>query len=162
MKKLDKKANLYVFLNRTVVGLIVYGIFAFILISPRSEYQPEFIKDIIIIIGAITVFIVLVSHLVLPFFTYRLYGYLVSEDEVVIKKGVLFKKEIILPIKRIQHVEKLQGPIQLLIGHATVRIFTAGSVETIIGLDSLVASELVENLNSHLNRYLENEEESDE
>ena len=162
MEKLDKKVNLYVFVVRTIVSLFFYIAYVAIILYPKEKYDAPFIKDLLIILGGFIIFLIIIYHLIIPFFTYRYYSYEIKEDEVLIKKGVIFKKTTYLPIKRIQHVEKLEGPIQILFKQATVRIFTAGSVDVIFGLSINKADELVFNLNAELNILLKDEDNLNE
>ena len=75
------------------------------------------------------------------------------------KTGVLFRRETVLPIKRIQHVELVEGPVQMLLKQATIKIFTAGSVETIWGLSKNDALDVLKEIQTKLNIYLNLDEE---
>lgn len=162
MSKLSKGVNLYVFLIRTIGGIFIYGGFLLLLLIPKTEFQPTYIKTILVSVASLLVAIYVTYNIVLAFMTYKYYEYEVTEERVTIQKGILFKKTIILPIKRIQHAEKMQGPIQILMKQASVRIFTAGSVETIFGLSLSQSNELLDELNNLLDRHLKDEEEANE
>jgi hypothetical protein len=96
----------------------------------------------------------LIYNFILPFYVYKKHGYLISEEEIVIETGVLFRQQVNVPIKRIQHIEKRQGPIQILMKQATVVIVTAGSLTNIIGLENEQANEVVASIQEKLNSYL--------
>lgn len=53
-------------------------------------------------------------------------GYLLREQDVSYRSGLLFYKMTTIPFNRIQHVEVSQGLIEKSIGLATLKVFTAG------------------------------------
>jgi membrane protein YdbS with pleckstrin-like domain len=76
----------------------------------------------------------------------------------VIKRGVIFRKNIIVPIKRIQHIEKFQGPIQMLYKLSTIIIYTAGSKAGIIGVPQENTDQIISEIKSGLQNYLDSDE----
>lgn len=159
MKKLDKNVNFYVLVVRSFLTVILLASLIIAVVVPTQYYDEAIIKYLII--GALSFFMVLaiIFNVIIPFYTYKLYGYNINDEEVVIQKGVVFKKTIVIQIKRIQHVEKLQGPIQMLFKQASVVIYTAGSVEVVMGLNINQAEVELNELNQKLNLYLKIEEE---
>lgn len=163
MRKLDKKVTWYSFLGRSIFSIIVYALYVILLFVPSENFEAEGLKLLLLIIGGFIVLITLIFHFVLPFYIYKLYGYEVNEDEIIIHRGIIFRQKIIVPIKRIQHVQKNQGPIQTLFKINTVSIFTAGSVVFINGLSNLDTNNLIIEVQNKLNLYLNlDEEEKDE
>lgn len=161
MKKLDKKINWYVFASRSVVTLVFLAFFMIVLAVPDSSYDEIAFKYLLIGIAVFLLLLAIIFNVIVPFYTYRLYGYDIKDEEVIIQKGVLFKKTTVIQVKRIQHVEKLQGPIQILFKLATIAIYTAGSVETIMGLNNQQSDEVLGILNSKLNSHLNTVEEEE-
>jgi len=53
-------------------------------------------------------------------------GYAVRKHDVIFKKGWLFEKLHVVPLKRIQHCVVKRGPLDQYFGLATLKIFTAG------------------------------------
>lgn len=163
MRKLDKKVTWYSFLGRSIFSIIVYALYVILLFVPSENFEAEGLKLFLLVLGGFIVIITLIFHLVVPFYIYKLYGYEVNEDEIIIHKGVIFRQKIILPVKRIQHIEKLQGPIQTLFKINTVSIFTAGSSSFINGLSNIDTNNLIIEVKNKLNLYLNlDEEEKDE
>lgn len=158
MKKLDPKVNLYILILRSFLAVIIYAFLIITILIPESEFEITAFKYILIGIASFLILLTIPYHLIIPFFTYKLFGYEVREEEIIIKKGVLFKRETVIPVKRIQHLEKVQGPIQLLFKHASIQIFTAGSVEVIMGLNSLQADSILNEIYYKLNIYLNSDE----
>lgn len=53
--------------------------------------------------------------------------YSIRQHDIILKSGVFWKKEVIQPLKRVQHVELTRGPIDERYGLANVRLFSAGT-----------------------------------
>lgn len=71
--------------------------------------------------------------------------YAVREHDVIVHKGVFFKRETIQPIRRIQHVEQTQGPVARRFGLFKIRLFSAGTAHfafEIPGLNAETAAQL--------------------
>lgn len=60
------------------------------------------------------------------YFADPLVRYAVREHDIALTKGLIFKSTTCQPILRIQHVEVKRGPIQRLVGLATLQVFSAG------------------------------------
>ena len=84
-----------------------------------------------------------------PVFSWYRWGYSLSEEALVIQRGVLIKRLTAIPTHRIQHVDTKQGPFEQLFGLARLRVYTAsgaGADGTIPGLDLDVAEALRDRL----------------
>jgi len=60
------------------------------------------------------------------------------EHDLVYRSGVIWKKTVILPFVRIQHVEAVQGPLERKLGLMRLKCFTAGGMTAnliVLGLD---------------------------
>jgi membrane protein YdbS with pleckstrin-like domain len=71
------------------------------------------------------------------------YGYL--GDLLLLRYGILFVEERAVPVRRMQHVDLVRGPIERLFGLATLVVFTAGnegSAFRVPGLRAAHAQEL--------------------
>ena len=53
------------------------------------------------------------------------YGYGVSDDALRVRDGVVVHSDVVAPLHRVQHVDVSRGPIQLLVGVATLVVHTA-------------------------------------
>ncbi|MEN0068150.1 MAG: PH domain-containing protein [Myxococcota bacterium] len=69
-----------------------------------------------------------------PYLSWSRWGYRQSDDELLIKRGVLFRSVTAIPIERIQHVDVRQGPIEQWFDLARVHIYTASG----LGSDGVV------------------------
>lgn len=71
--------------------------------------------------------------------------YAVRQHDVILRKGVFWRKETVQPIKRIQHVEQEQGPFEKRLGLSTLRLYSAGTGHVtfrISGLETDVAARI--------------------
>ena len=57
----------------------------------------------------------------------RAWGYAEREDDLFVKRGVLFSRLSVIPYGRMQFVDVTAGPLERLFGLATVRMHTAAA-----------------------------------
>lgn len=84
--------------------------------------EPKFALFIISIVVLVLGTVKVIYH----YFADRLIRYCVREHDVVLYKGLIFRKIVCQPILRIQHVDIHKGPIERLAGLATVQVYSAG------------------------------------
>ncbi len=53
-------------------------------------------------------------------------GYAVRDNDILFRKGFIWKKTVAVPFNRIQHLEVKQGILSKMFGVSTVVVFTAG------------------------------------
>lgn len=68
-----------------------------------------------------------------PALTYRYFSYDVREEEVEIHSGIFFRKYVLVPMTRVQHVEKASGPVLRKFDLAQISIVTAATTHEIRG-----------------------------
>jgi membrane protein YdbS with pleckstrin-like domain len=71
--------------------------------------------------------------------------YAIRQHDVIVHSGVYWKKETVQPIKRIQHVEQHQGPVDKRFGLYELKLFSAGTGHftfAIPGLDAEAATRI--------------------
>ncbi|MEM7386263.1 MAG: PH domain-containing protein [Verrucomicrobiota bacterium] len=74
---------------------------------------------LLFVLGAIALF--------LPPVAYRNWGYRLNERVLEIRRGILTKSRILVPLTRVQHVDLERGPVERHLGLATLVIYTAGT-----------------------------------
>jgi len=75
----------------------------------------------------------------------RVTRYALREHDVIVQSGIFWKKETLQPIRRIQHIEQHQGPIDKRYGLYELKLFSAGTGQftfRIPGLDAHAASSI--------------------
>ena len=80
---------------------------------------------------------------------YRAWGYELRPGDVRIRHGVWWRTVTIVPHVRIQHVDTRQGPLERMLGLATLVLFTAGTVGAAVEIPGLAVGE-AERLREHL------------
>ncbi len=65
--------------------------------------------------------------LIEPPLAYARWRYAFLGDLLLMRYGILFVEERAVPVRRMQHVDLVRGPIERLFGLATLVVFTAGN-----------------------------------
>lgn len=68
----------------------------------------------------------LTAALILTWREARNRGYAMRRHDLVMRRGLFWKKQIVVPLARVQHVETHQGPLERLFSLRTLLIYTAG------------------------------------
>ena len=68
----------------------------------------------------------------------RAKGYALREHDIAYRSGLYWRKTVMLPFNRIQHVEVSSGPLQRKFGLASLKFFTAGGSGVDLKLDGLI------------------------
>ena len=95
----------------------------------------------------------LIYLIVAPIIRYRRYQYLIDEEKVVVKEGLLFVTQEFAPIERMHQITVKSGPIDRLFGLANVIATTAGGTVAIRFLQGDAAEEIADTLQAKV-RYL--------
>ena len=79
---------------------------------------------------------------------YRAWGYLEREDDLVVRRGLLFRRLTVVPFGRMQFVDVTAGPVDRLFDLATVQLHTAAAATDarVPGLRSADAARLRDRL----------------
>ena len=112
---------------------------------------------ITVMAGLLTLFFAVLTF-VFPFLIYNIFGYQITEDKIIVSNGVIFFNRDIIPIKRVQHIEIMQGPIKRIFGLATLNIYSAGSIQRIFGIKKETAESLANQIKLYLDIKLEKAE----
>ncbi len=107
------------------------GIFIFIILLMLSTLSMAIGGDIPMI-----PFLVLLALIIAAIFSiiiiwaimfYNRYKFRIGGDAVYINRGILWKRNVVIPYERIQHTSTTRGPIDILLGLHILNIFTAGT-----------------------------------
>lgn len=146
--KIDKKIKKIWLITTTIVFVIFLGL------CVLSNVIDGIILPLLIV-ESIAMLIIGFFCFAFPFMVYNRYSYAYNDKRIVIKKGVIFKYEIIIPVCQIQDLHLLQGPLMQLMKLQSVEISTAGSNYTINGLMYDDAKKMVDELEKNLNKRIE-------
>lgn len=107
----------------------------------RGGDLPAVAAVILLAIGALPVALLVW----LSFKAARAMRYALREHDVIVRAGLFWKRETLQPIRRIQHIEQHQGPIDKRYGLYELKLFSAGTgylAFRIPGLDADTASRI--------------------
>lgn len=99
------------------------------------------IEDLLLVVCTLW----LAQAVALPPLSYVRWRYGFVGDLLLLRYGVFFVEERAVPVRRMQHVDLLRGPIERLFGLATLVVYTAGnegSAFRVPGLNLTTAQEL--------------------
>jgi membrane protein YdbS with pleckstrin-like domain len=77
------------------------------------------------------------AAIALPWRRYSASGYDMGADRLRVVKGVLFRRDTVVPFGRVQHIDLERGPIERHYGLATLKLHTAGTHNATIMLPGL-------------------------
>jgi membrane protein YdbS with pleckstrin-like domain len=108
---------------RRAIVLTVAGVLgiAFIIAGALSD------TPLVIVIGVCTVAVVASASYVAVDRNYRSWGYSERAEDLLVTRGVLFRRLVVVPYGRMQLVDVTAGPIERRFGIATVRLHTAAA-----------------------------------
>lgn len=96
---------------------------------------------------AVSVVVAIVSFALVPRWV-KAIGYQLRTDDLIFRRGILFRRQVAVPYGRLQLVDVSRGPISRLLGLSELRLVTAAvsTGVTIPGLPEAEAEELRDHL----------------
>lgn len=82
----------------------------------------------------------LLWSLLAPGLAYARWRFRVGSDLLLMRYGIFFHEERLVPVRRMQHVDLTRGPIERLFGLATLVVFTAGNEGSAFRVPGLTAA----------------------
>lgn len=125
-----------------------------VLIHKVIECSYEIKIMLYVIIGIGILFCII--NLLLIKKQYKNYQYKITEEEIIVKQGVIFKKFLIIPYVQIQDISYTQGPIDLMLGLLCLSVSTAGPTITIHSIEKKDALEIVDYIKIKINNSYTN------
>jgi membrane protein YdbS with pleckstrin-like domain len=111
---------------KAMIGMIFLMVFLipsfFFMILEMDVSLTLFFLIIVIIICILFLIVITWAHMF-----YNRYRFRIGGDAVHINRGILWKRNVVIPYERIQHTSTTRGPVDLLIGLHILNIFTAGT-----------------------------------
>ncbi len=126
------------------------GLTAFVMLSEGIPFRIVSITG-----GSVIAFVTILSFII-AILGFSRKGYLVREQDISFKKGLITYKLTTVTFNRIQHVEVNQGVISKMLGLSSVKIYTAGgsySDLSIPGLPAPDAQRLKSYLSDQISRH---------
>lgn len=153
MSKINKKMRGIWLLKNCLVFLLLLAVYFVAYFKVLEAYRLP------TLVGAGVILVFIAFFLIIwPFLYYKNYYYSYDENKIIIKKGLILKHEIIIPVRQIQDLHTYFGPFMQLFGLGGIIISTAGSNFMITGLTKNDAIAMTEELNNFLEKRLADEE----
>lgn len=153
-KMLNRKSitSMYIGYAISFIFLIIifYGIY-YLMSIYNNEYL-DYAKYVMIALTFITIIYIIIA----PHIYYRHYRYLVTDEKIDIRRGIIILRRILVPIERIHQVEITKGPINNALGLADIEVTTAGGKVKLEFLDGQDAEQIAEMLNEFIRSMIKN------
>jgi len=114
--------------------LVVVLVFALIVVF-ADEKPPGFVYAVVAAVVAL-----LLLNALLAFRRVRAIGYILRQDDLLFRRGIMFERVIAVPYGRLQMVDVTRGPLLRGLGLATLKFVTA-SAATGVNLPGLPLAE---------------------
>jgi uncharacterized protein len=88
-----------------------------------------------------------------PFRRYRAWGYRMDEEELRLAHGIYTQVETLVPLKRVQHLDISQGPLERAFGVCKLVLHTAGTAHSQVvlpGLSRATAEAMRNEIRAHI------------
>lgn len=115
--------------------LAVAAVYLIIVLVVAADDRPPIVHLI-----AAAVLVLLLVNSVLAFRRVRAIGYVLREDDLLFRRGIMFERVIAVPYGRLQLVDVTRGPLMRALGLATLKFVTA-SAATGVHLPGLPVAE---------------------
>jgi membrane protein YdbS with pleckstrin-like domain len=130
-----------VLLNRLIgaifTGVVAVAAFIAIVVLLLVPSVPGWVK-LVVFLGGLLLTAALGTVLqVWPAVEHRYTSYRVGSLGIEIRRGVVWRRIIIVPRSRVQHTDVSQGPVQRRLGLGTLHMFTAGTEHSKVELAGL-------------------------
>lgn len=140
--RVDRRAVLWWTLSALIGWTVLYAIAGVVLVI--MAFAGVAIPALVWVGAVVLLAAGLVDILVVPSIRYRVHRWEVTDEAVYTLSGWWSRQWRIAPVSRIQTVDTARGPLQQLVGLASVTVTTASAAGplTIDGLDHQYAAEL--------------------
>jgi len=131
----------------TLVAALPFVVAALILEFAGKLPLGAFLVPVLMAVGYLLVRV--------PLRRYQARGYQLGADRLRVVRGLLFRRDTVVPFGRVQHIDVHQGPIERGYGLATLVLHTAGthnSSVTLPGLAHADAAAMREQIRAHVKR----------
>jgi membrane protein YdbS with pleckstrin-like domain len=89
------------------------------------------------LVAAPVLLIILYLNLRMPSRHYRAWGYNMDAEELQVRHGVLTQVHVVVPLRRVQHIDLSQGPLERACRVCRLLVHTAGTMHSRVVLPGL-------------------------
>jgi membrane protein YdbS with pleckstrin-like domain len=125
-ERLQRRVVPYWMLGDTLTAVVLTALAWFVARPQLAEHWDGWSPALEQVLLGVCLGLLLLGFAVPPLaFARWRYGFL--GDLLLLRYGILFVEERAVPVRRMQHVDLVRGPIERLFGLATLVVFTAGN-----------------------------------
>ena len=150
LNKLDKKALKIWYIYAVIESIAVLGA---VIPAAIGLFGISFIVLGVVICSLAAAVLIIIW--IWPGLKYEKYRYAYDKIKIVVERGVIFRRRIVIPVCQIQDLHRAQGPIMLMLGLSGVEISTAGSNFTLCYLQNGDADSMIDFLEAALEDRIE-------
>jgi len=106
-----------------------------LLLVAGSLAEPELLQRTDLPAGALLAplaFLLVYPMFLAPYRRYRALGYALDQDELRTARGTWTRRETVVPLVRVQHIDVVQGPLERLFGVTRLVLHTAGTLNSLV------------------------------
>ena len=133
-------------------------LFAFCGILPLVLIIIDDVPSVVKIISVISLFalmlLLFIYTFIMPFLQQAAWKYIVCDDFIEVRYGVITKTVKIVPEARIQHLTVVRSIGDRIFGMSKISVTTANGAITILGLNPKFAEELAHSVNDRVNTLI--------
>lgn len=124
--RLEARVVAYWILGDTLTAVVLSSLAWFVARPLLREHWSGWSEPLEYTLLGICLGLVLIGLLIPPL-AFARWRYAFLGDLLLMRYGILFVEERAVPVRRMQHVDLVRGPIERLFGLATLVVFTAGN-----------------------------------
>lgn len=107
---------------RLVAALVALGAIAIAVVSVTAGTGVPYLYLLLLVPLAIFLWLLwLIPRQV------KAIGWALTEEDLYVRRGVMFKRMSVVPLGRLQYVDLHQGPVERMLGIAEVKLYTASA-----------------------------------
>ncbi|MBE6733065.1 MAG: hypothetical protein E7561_03620 [Ruminococcaceae bacterium] len=155
LRKLDKSVLKLWYIRAAIVSLVLVGVFTSTAVILNATGASSNVTLSVLLGVGIPVALLLAITLIMPALCYKMYAWGYDDKRIIVKKGVIFKRRVVIPVCQIQDLHRTQGPLMMMLKLSGVTISTAGSNFDISTLTTEEADRMIDELESNLETRIE-------
>ena len=155
LRKLDKSVLKLWYIRAAIEALVLIGAFISAIIILTASGASSDVMTVVLLGVGMPVLLLLALVLTLPGLRYKMYAWGYDDKRIIVKKGVVFRKRVVIPVCQIQDLHRKQGPLMMMFKLSDVTISTAGSNFDISTLTTAEADCMIDDLEHKLEVRIE-------
>lgn len=140
--------------NAILLYVSIFAVIAFVALVGINAFWSHPILYTMLMVVLMLALLGLQVYLIMAGFKYK--GYCIRQHDVLYRSGLIFKRELAVPLRRIQHVEVKRGVFARIFDLASLHIYTAGSGSVDLKIPGLSLAD-AEKLMEHLSQTISHE-----